>query len=71
MEGTLEILGLSPWNDFHIFESIDNSSIDRCIYYYFNKEQCDTLLKLLPNLHKNNCIEFKSVTEFWRNMYEN
>lgn len=71
IEGTLEILGLSPWNDFHIFESIDNSSIDRCIYYYFNKEQCDTLLKLLPNLHKNNCIEFKSVTEFWRTMYEN
>ena len=28
--GTLEILGLSPWNDFHIFESIDAADLKKC-----------------------------------------
>lgn len=28
--GELVILGLSPWNDFHIFETIDKSEIDAC-----------------------------------------
>ena len=39
--GELVILGLSPWNDFHIFETIDKSEIDACTFYYFSEEQCE------------------------------
>ena len=35
--GELVILGLSPWNDFHIFETIDKSEIDACTFYYFSE----------------------------------
>ncbi len=65
--GNIEILGLSPWNDFHIFESIDNSNIDRCIYYYYLEEQCEKVKELLPNLHSAGKIEFVETKEFWRN----
>lgn len=41
--GSLEILGLSPWNDFHIFDAIDSSDIDECVYYYFDESECDVI----------------------------
>lgn len=70
MTGELEILGLSPWNDFHIFESIDKSDIQKCIYYYFSEEQCKKVESLLPNLLTQTALEFRPLTEFWRYIYE-
>lgn len=65
--GEIEILGLSPWNDFHIFESINNANIDKCIYYYYSDEQCERVKELLPNLSATGKIEFVETKEFWRN----
>ncbi len=68
--GTLDILGLSPCNDFHIFESIDQSKISKCVYYYFNESECGKISELLPILKRKNMIEFKPVIGFWRDIAE-
>lgn len=68
--GTLQILGLSPWNDFHIFESVNDSDIDKCVYYYFDESECDKIKELLPELNIQGKIEFLSVKAFWENCYE-
>lgn len=70
ISGDLEILGLSPWNDFHIFETINNSDIVLCTYYYFNIEECDIVKNLLPNLESKSALKFSPVKEFWRIIYE-
>lgn len=66
IKGELVILGLSPWNDFHIFETIDKSEIDSCVFYYFSKEQCDKVASLLPTIKQRNALHFSSAQEFWR-----
>lgn len=68
--GTLQILGLSPRNDFHIFESVNDSDIDKCVYYYFDESECDKIKELLPELNVQGKIEFLSVKAFWENCYE-
>lgn len=65
INGTLEILGLSPWNDFHIFESIDSSDLEKCVYYFFNESECYTIKDLLPYLWEQKKLEFESVKTFW------
>ena len=70
IQDELEILGLSPWNDFHIFEAIDKSNIMQCTYYYFSLEQRDKIKTLLPKLMAKRCIKFVPLTDFWRKMYE-
>lgn len=66
INGELEILGLSPWNDFHIFESINDSDIQKCIYYYHSEDECERIKSLLSKLYKENRLLFKSTNEFWR-----
>lgn len=68
--GTLQILGLSPWNDFHIFESVNDSDIDKCVYYYFDESECDKIKELLPELNVQGKLEFLSVKVFWEDCYE-
>ena len=68
--GTLEIIGLSPWNDFHIFESINVAALSMCTYYFFNENECDLVKSLLPTLSGQGKIRFKSVKEFWEKYYE-
>lgn len=70
IKGTLEILGLSPWNDFHIFEAIDTANLEECLYYFFNKNECDVIENLLPTLKEQGRLKFKSVEAFWRNQGE-
>lgn len=70
IQGELEILGLSPWNDFHIFETIDNSNITQSTYYYFSLEQRDKIKMLLPKLIAKGCVKFVPLTDFWRKIYE-
>ena len=69
--GTIEILGLSPWNDFHIFEVINSVDLDECVYYYLNDSDCDEIRCLLPKLESEHILKFKSLKEFWREIYEN
>lgn len=68
ISGKLEILGLSPYNDFHIFETIDNSNIKECIYYFYDEKECFDIKLLLPNLKNMNKLIFKSVVDFWRSL---
>lgn len=65
ISGELEILGLSPWNDFHIFRAIDESRIEKCIYYYYSEDSRDKIVELLPKISKEKCLQFKSAHEFW------
>ncbi|WP_270659088.1 hypothetical protein [Paraclostridium bifermentans] len=66
--GKLDILGLSPYNDYHLFEIIDNSNIDECTYFYFDESHCDRIESLLLKLKSEGKLYFKSVKEFWREM---
>lgn len=68
--GELEILCLSPWNDFHIFESIEKSKINQCTYYYFSDEQRDKVCEILPTLYAKGCLKLCPLKEFWGKMYE-
>ncbi len=70
IKGTLEILGLSPWNDFHIFESVDSAELDECIYYFFNETECEVVRNLLPNLYGKKTLKFKPVELFWGDFNE-
>lgn len=65
---SLEILGLSPWNDFHIFETIDQSNIKSCVFYFYSNDQCQKVIDLLPNLQNQGHLHFSPVQEFWRNV---
>lgn len=65
MSGELDILGLSPWNDFHIFRAINNSSIHNCTFYYYDKNDCEKVAELLPLLSTEGRLIFKSADEIW------
>ena len=64
MEGELHIIGLSPYNDFHIFDMINNSNISNINYYYFDESECSSVEKLI-NL-KN--INFLKIVDLWEEM---
>lgn len=66
--GELTILGLSPWNDFHIFETIDNANLDNCLFYYYSEDECETIKSLLPSLSAKNKLNFRCVKNFWEDL---
>lgn len=58
----LSIVGLSPNNDTHIFNIInDNGLLKSVIYYFHNSEEIEAVSQLLNN-HK---VEFVNVIELW------
>ena len=62
IEGELTIIGLSPYNDSHIFKMInENKKLSKVIYYYFDNSEIDTVEELLLD----QSIEFLDVREFW------
>ena len=63
--GELEILGLSPWNDFHIFETINSAKLNSCVFYYFNESECEKIADLLPTLANDGVLHFRSAKAFW------
>lgn len=68
MTGSLTILGLSPYNDYHIFELIDNANLDECIYYYFSASEKGRVETIFPSLKVSNRLKFESVQNFWGDM---
>lgn len=64
MNGHLDIIGLSPYNDFHIFEMINNSKLDSITFYYFEESECSIISNRLPN--KN--VEYISVKSLWEEL---
>ncbi len=67
MSGELDILGLSPWNDYHIFCAINNSAICKCVYYFHGENDCKKVTELLPSLAKNGNLYFSPANEIWEN----
>lgn len=61
MAGELVILGLSPYNDKHIFEIINSSEITNCIFYFYDEKECILVKKLLPQ----KTVDFKPAKTFW------
>lgn len=62
MTGELVILGLSPFNDKHLFEIINGSAISKCTFYYYDEKEKDIISSLLSNFD----IRFEDVRTFWR-----
>lgn len=62
--GQLEILGLSPANDEHLFVMINNNrNINSVVYYYLRDLDRYELKK-----HIKKPVTFKKVEKFWNNM---
>lgn len=67
ISGSLDILGLSPYNDNHIFSRInENNSLETVTYYYYSEREKDTVLSILDKKQ----VVLKSVVEFWKDMRE-
>lgn len=65
ISGSLDVLGLSPYNDNHIFSRInENNSLETITYYYYSESENDTVLSILNKKQ----VVLKSVVEFWKEM---
>lgn len=67
MTGELSILGLSPWNDYHIFRAIDGAKISKCTYYFHDEGDCKKVKDLLPSLEKDANLHFLPASVIWEN----
>lgn len=62
IEDEVDIIGLNPMNDNHIFNDIDdNENIYKVRYFYYSEES----LKKAKNIFKNTIVEGKSVKKLW------
>lgn len=68
ISGKLIILGLSPNNDYHLFSLIDDATLDECIYYFLNPDECCKVENILPKLTASGKLKFMNVKKFWRDM---
>lgn len=64
MSGHLDIIGLSPYNDFHIFDLINKSALETITFYYFDESECSIISRRLPN----KAVEYSSVKLLWENL---
>ena len=62
--GELSIIGLSPFNDKHLFEIINDSNITNCTFYYYDKSESSIIAQFIGK--KN--LEFKDVSIFWKDI---
>ncbi len=62
LAGELHIIGMSPNNDSHIFKLIDESNIEKVMFYYYSESEAK---KGLP-IHQR--VEYKSAQELWRQL---
>lgn len=65
ISGSLEIVGLSPNNDGHLFEQIlGNENITKVVFHYFDKKEAAEAARLFSS--KN--ISIRDVRDFWENL---
>ena len=62
LTGELHIIGMSPNNDGHIFKLIDESKIDKIVFYYYSEGETK---RQLP-VHQK--VEYKSAKELWKQL---
>jgi len=65
MKDELTIFGLSPYNDYHLFEMIDSANLTICTFYFYDETECERIKLLLPQLCTAGKLVFKSVRDFW------
>lgn len=70
LSGTIEILGISPWNDLHIFDAIDHSDIIECCFYYHSDTATEEIKRLLPRIYSSGGLRFISAKDFWEKQRE-
>lgn len=59
---SIEILGLSPFNDTHIFDSInENANIKSVVYYFYDIDEKDIVNNILNKMD----VTFISVKDLW------
>lgn len=66
--GELIIFGLSPYNDYHLFEIINNAALEKCIFFYYNDSECERIKLLLPQLNAEKRLVFQSAKKFWEGL---
>ncbi len=65
IEGQLEILGLSPNNDAHIFDAIlNNPSIKKVVFYYFSEKE----KSYIKEHYSNELFDCQSVQSLWESL---
>lgn len=65
IEGQLEIIGMSPNNDAHIFDLIlNNSRITKVVFYYFSEKE----KKFIEENYPKALFKCKSVQELWKSL---
>ncbi|MEQ8469867.1 MAG: hypothetical protein RIC35_01700 [Marinoscillum sp.] len=63
IKGNLTILGLSPFNDSHIFKRIqENGELKKITYFFYDKSDCE----ILKSKIKGKEIAYKDVTQLWK-----
>lgn len=61
MIGELAILGLSPYNDRHLFKIINDSALTKCTYYYHSEKERSIISSLLTKFDVN----FEDSRSLW------
>ena len=62
LAGELHIIGMSPNNDAHIFKLIDESNIEKVVFYYFSDGEAKKGL----SVHQK--VEYMSAQELWKQL---
>lgn len=62
LSGELHIIGMSPNNDAHIFKLINESNIEKIVFYYFSDRETK---KQLPVRQK---VEYRSAQKLWKKL---
>lgn len=62
LTGELHIVGMSPNNDAHIFRLIDESAVEKVIFYGYSESEMEGQLPLRKE------VKCKSVTDLWRQL---
>lgn len=59
LTGELHIVGISPYNDAHIFRLIDESAVEKVVFYSCSESEIKRQLPLRKE------VEYKSVKDLW------
>ena len=62
LTGELHIIGMSPNNDGHIFDLIDESNIEKIVFYYYSDGETKR------PLHVRQKVEYKSAKDLWKQL---
>lgn len=62
LTGELHIVGMSPNNDAHIFRLIDESAVEKVVFYGYSKSETGGQLPLRKE------VEYKNVKNLWKQL---